>query len=257
MDINVTGFITAPGGKGKARLSPMKASLQSLEHHKMQYLELHRDLSKIEYAQQTEAALQNFKTLLLLEINMASHLRQDPGCTARCANRCVSVYLIHTGWRIFDFLLLSSQIFYAGDCRQEDANFEEEYCSFDRRHFLEYAVQDGDKGREGCTDYTCYTNYYCYTNYVSFIILIILVVFCFKYNIFIKYNAFFISIIKAVHDYPHYVYQTYKTCYTLIAIVHILSIITIMSFLQLHVDLGIADHVWQEKRNYIAKTVNS
>ena len=30
-----------------------------------------------------------------------------------------------------------------------------------------------------------------------------------------------------------------------------------MSFLQLRVDLGIADHVWQEKRNDIAKTVNS
>ena len=30
-----------------------------------------------------------------------------------------------------------------------------------------------------------------------------------------------------------------------------------MSFLQLRVDLGIADHVWQEKRDAIAMTVNS
>ena len=30
-----------------------------------------------------------------------------------------------------------------------------------------------------------------------------------------------------------------------------------MSFLQLSVDLGIADHVWQEKHHDIAKTVNS
>ena len=30
-----------------------------------------------------------------------------------------------------------------------------------------------------------------------------------------------------------------------------------MSFLQLRVDLGIADHVWQEKRYAIAMTVNS
>ena len=69
-DINVSGFITAPSGKGKAKLGPLKVSLQFLEHHKMQYLELHRDLSKIEYAPQSEAALQNFKTLLLLEISL-------------------------------------------------------------------------------------------------------------------------------------------------------------------------------------------
>ncbi len=97
---------------------------------------------------------------------MASHLRKDPGCTARCANRCVSVYLIHTGGRIFDFLLLSSQIFYTGDCRQEDVNFGQEYYSFDRQHFLEYAIQDGNAGREGCTGYICYTNYFYYNNYV-------------------------------------------------------------------------------------------
>jgi hypothetical protein len=30
-----------------------------------------------------------------------------------------------------------------------------------------------------------------------------------------------------------------------------------MSFSQLRVDLGIADHVWQEKHDDIAKTVNS
>ncbi len=48
-DINVPGFIPAPGAKGKAaKLAPLKVSLQFLEHHKMQYLELHCDLSKID-----------------------------------------------------------------------------------------------------------------------------------------------------------------------------------------------------------------
>ncbi len=42
-----------------------------------------------------------------------------------------------------------------------------------------------------------------------------------------------------------------------IAIIHIIYIITIMSFLQLRVELWIADHVWQEKHDAIAMTVNS
>jgi hypothetical protein len=83
---------------------------------------------------------------------MASHLRKDPGCTARCASQCVSVNFIHTDGRAFDSLLFSSQILYEGNCRQEDVNFEQEHCSFDRRHFLEYGVEDRDPGREGYTN---------------------------------------------------------------------------------------------------------
>ena len=48
-----------------------------------------------------------------------------------------------------------------------------------------------------------------------------------------------------------------KHVISFIAIIHIISIITILSFLQLRVDLGIVDHVWQEKHNAIAMTVNS
>jgi hypothetical protein len=33
-------------------------------------LDLHRELQKIDYSQQTQAALQNFETLLLLEIQL-------------------------------------------------------------------------------------------------------------------------------------------------------------------------------------------
>jgi hypothetical protein len=44
--------------------------MQFLLRHKTQCLEFHRDLSKIQYAPQTEAALQNLKTLLLLEISL-------------------------------------------------------------------------------------------------------------------------------------------------------------------------------------------
>ena len=66
--LDVAGFITEWKGKGKNTLHSLKIELQFLEHHKMQFLDLHRELAKIEYSPQSEAALQNFKTLLLLEI---------------------------------------------------------------------------------------------------------------------------------------------------------------------------------------------
>jgi hypothetical protein len=66
---------------------------------------------------------------------------------------------MHTGGRVFDFKFFSSQILYEGNCHQEDVNFEQEHCSFDRRHFLEYGVQNGDPGREGYTNYTHYNHY--------------------------------------------------------------------------------------------------
>ena len=44
--------------------------MQFIDTHKNLYLELHRDFSKIEYAPQSEASLQNFQTLLNLEIGL-------------------------------------------------------------------------------------------------------------------------------------------------------------------------------------------
>ena len=41
-----------------------------MEHHKTLYLDLHREFTKSEYAPQSEASLQNFKTLLMLEITI-------------------------------------------------------------------------------------------------------------------------------------------------------------------------------------------
>ena len=46
----------------------LKLDMQFLDHHRKQYLDLHAELSKIEYSPQSEAALTNFKALLLLEI---------------------------------------------------------------------------------------------------------------------------------------------------------------------------------------------
>jgi hypothetical protein len=71
-DISIPGFIVEvkKSLKGKHTLGPLKISLQFLENHKTQYLELHRELLKLEYSPQTDAALQNFKTLCLLEISL-------------------------------------------------------------------------------------------------------------------------------------------------------------------------------------------
>jgi hypothetical protein len=44
--------------------------LQFLEPHKVQYLDLHRELLKIDYLLQSEAALQNCKTLLVIETSL-------------------------------------------------------------------------------------------------------------------------------------------------------------------------------------------
>ena len=53
--ISVAGFITEwkAGSKGKNKLNPMKVEMQFLEHHKMQYLDLHRELMKIDYVPQS------------------------------------------------------------------------------------------------------------------------------------------------------------------------------------------------------------
>ncbi len=44
--------------------------MQFLDHHRKQYLDLHADLIRIDYSQQSEAALTNLKALLLLEISL-------------------------------------------------------------------------------------------------------------------------------------------------------------------------------------------
>jgi hypothetical protein len=48
----------------------MKVEMQFVETYKNLYLDLHRDFSKVENAPQSEASLQNFKTLLILEIGL-------------------------------------------------------------------------------------------------------------------------------------------------------------------------------------------
>jgi hypothetical protein len=69
-DIMIPGFIVEKALRGAKRLGPSKINLQFLEHHKVQFLGIHRDLAKISYSPQTDAALTNFKTLLELEISM-------------------------------------------------------------------------------------------------------------------------------------------------------------------------------------------
>jgi hypothetical protein len=84
---------------------------------------------------------------------------------------------------------------------EEGFRVEQEYRSFDRRHFLEYGIQNGDPGRQG---YTYYINYINYINYFNY---------------------------------------TYYTNYT--------------HYLQVRQDLGLADHVWQDKRTLIAQSVDN
>jgi hypothetical protein len=68
--LDVAGLITEWKSNGKHTLKPLPIDVQFLEHHKTQYLELHRELQNLEYSRQSQAALQNLKTLLLLEIQL-------------------------------------------------------------------------------------------------------------------------------------------------------------------------------------------
>jgi hypothetical protein len=63
-----SGFITEWKTKGKSILKPLTVDLQLLEHHVTLYLDLHCESLKIDNSQQSEAALQNCKQLLILEI---------------------------------------------------------------------------------------------------------------------------------------------------------------------------------------------
>ena len=65
--VSVPGFLVDPK-KSKKTYAPQQVDLAFLENHKTLYLDLHREFTKSDYSPQSEAALQNFKTLLLLEI---------------------------------------------------------------------------------------------------------------------------------------------------------------------------------------------
>jgi hypothetical protein len=69
--IHVSGFLTE-WSKSKKVLKSLKLDMQFLDHHRKQFLDLHAELSKIEYSPQSEAALTNFKALFLLEIALLS-----------------------------------------------------------------------------------------------------------------------------------------------------------------------------------------
>ena len=56
-DIMISGFIVDKQGRGKHKLGSLKINLEFLEHHKLQYLDLHHELAKINYSPQTDAAL--------------------------------------------------------------------------------------------------------------------------------------------------------------------------------------------------------
>jgi hypothetical protein len=66
--ISFPGFVVDAKLKKKT-FAPQKSELQFLEH-KTLYLDLHREFAKSEYAPQSEASLQNLKTLLRLEITI-------------------------------------------------------------------------------------------------------------------------------------------------------------------------------------------
>ena len=68
-DMSIPGFL--PDWKSKKpKAVSLKVELQFLEHHKKLYVDLHRELIKTDYSPQSEAALQNFKTLMLLDISL-------------------------------------------------------------------------------------------------------------------------------------------------------------------------------------------
>ena len=52
---------------------------------------------------------------------------------------------------------------------EEGVHVEQEYRSFDRRHFLEYGIQNGDwQGYANYINYTYFINYVYYTNYIAY-----------------------------------------------------------------------------------------
>jgi hypothetical protein len=60
--VSVLGFLV-DSKQSKKTYAPQQVDLQFVEHHKTLYLDLHREFTKSEYAPQSEASLQNIKTL--------------------------------------------------------------------------------------------------------------------------------------------------------------------------------------------------
>ena len=86
--VSIPGFIVDAKAKGKKAFAAQKVELQFLEPHKTLYMELHRDFSKNDYAPQSEASLQNYQTLLMLEIKllMGCDMEWGPASTGSVAN---------------------------------------------------------------------------------------------------------------------------------------------------------------------------
>ena len=72
--INVSGFL-AEWTKAKKNLRPLKLGMQFLDHHRKQYLDLHAELSKIDYSPQSEAALTNFQSTHPARTRLIGRLR--------------------------------------------------------------------------------------------------------------------------------------------------------------------------------------
>ncbi len=68
--VSIPGYLVGAKAKGKKAFAPMKVVMPFLEHHRNLYLDLHREFSKGDYAQQSEASLQNFQTLLIMELGL-------------------------------------------------------------------------------------------------------------------------------------------------------------------------------------------
>ncbi len=69
-DTMVLGFILDARAKGRPKFGFLKVELKFLDNHKMLCLEPHRDFSENGYSPQSEPALQNFQTLMPLEIGL-------------------------------------------------------------------------------------------------------------------------------------------------------------------------------------------
>ena len=66
------------------------------------------------------------------------------------------------------------QTLFKGRIRQEDVYLEQEYRSFDRRHFLEYGIQNWDARRKGIMHVICIM----LIIYIMYVMCIILIFYC-------------------------------------------------------------------------------
>ena len=81
-------FVVDAKAPKRTTFAPQKVELQFLETHKKLYQDLHQEFSKSDYALQSEASLQNFKTLLMLEISilLGTDVEWATGSTGGAAN---------------------------------------------------------------------------------------------------------------------------------------------------------------------------